>query len=247
MKKLFLAALLLSLTLPVYGQEKASAEKTWSALKDELARKHAAYKEALRKGDEKTRAKLKAQTPPLIAFEKRFLDFAAAHPKTNAARQALNWVAKRGSGTGASEKAIKALLKDYWDDPLVHEVFSGITYHPDANTFYESILTRSQHKTPKALACYYLAKALANSTDYTVLEEDIAKKTIKLLNRAQTEFKDELGAPRLRMMASCLYKMKNLQIGQVAPEIKGQDSEGRAFKLSDYRGKAVLLIFWGDW
>lgn len=38
-----------------------------------------------------------------------------------------------------------------------------------------------------------------------------------------------------------------LEIGQVAPEIMGSDFDGVAFKLSDYRGKVVVLDFWGDW
>jgi cytochrome oxidase Cu insertion factor (SCO1/SenC/PrrC family) len=37
------------------------------------------------------------------------------------------------------------------------------------------------------------------------------------------------------------------QIGQKAPEIKGTDSAGKSFRLSDYRGKVVVLDFWGDW
>lgn len=35
--------------------------------------------------------------------------------------------------------------------------------------------------------------------------------------------------------------------GQPAPEIDGEDLNGQHFKLSDYRGKVVLLSFWGDW
>lgn len=35
--------------------------------------------------------------------------------------------------------------------------------------------------------------------------------------------------------------------GKAAPEIEGEDVEGKRFKLSDYRGKVVLLDFWGDW
>ena len=31
------------------------------------------------------------------------------------------------------------------------------------------------------------------------------------------------------------------------PEIAGEDLAGVAFKLSDYRGKVVLLDFWGYW
>jgi len=33
-------------------------------------------------------------------------------------------------------------------------------------------------------------------------------------------------------------------VGQVAPEIEGQDQDSNRFKLSDYRGKVVLLDFW---
>jgi cytochrome oxidase Cu insertion factor (SCO1/SenC/PrrC family) len=38
-----------------------------------------------------------------------------------------------------------------------------------------------------------------------------------------------------------------LAIGSVAPEIEGEDVDGQPFKLSDYRGKVVVLDFWGDW
>ncbi len=41
--------------------------------------------------------------------------------------------------------------------------------------------------------------------------------------------------------------LKNLKIGGTAPEIEGPDLDGVSFKLSDYRGKVVLLDFWGYW
>ena len=37
------------------------------------------------------------------------------------------------------------------------------------------------------------------------------------------------------------------EIGNQAPEISGEDIDGTPFKLSDYRGKVVVLDFWGDW
>jgi hypothetical protein len=40
---------------------------------------------------------------------------------------------------------------------------------------------------------------------------------------------------------------EGLEVGQVAPEIVGQDLEGVPFKLSDYRGRVVVLDFWGNW
>jgi RNA polymerase sigma factor (sigma-70 family) len=36
-------------------------------------------------------------------------------------------------------------------------------------------------------------------------------------------------------------------VGKVAPEIEGTDAEGKSFKLSDYRGKVVVLTFSANW
>jgi hypothetical protein len=36
-------------------------------------------------------------------------------------------------------------------------------------------------------------------------------------------------------------------IGQTAPEIEGKDYHGKFFKLSDYRGKIVVLDCWVDY
>ena len=44
-----------------------------------------------------------------------------------------------------------------------------------------------------------------------------------------------------------LFELRHLRVGKVALEIKGEDLDGVAFKLTDYRGKVVLLDFWGDW
>jgi len=36
-------------------------------------------------------------------------------------------------------------------------------------------------------------------------------------------------------------------IGATAPEIQGIDADGKTFTLSAYRGKVVMLDFWGNW
>jgi peroxiredoxin len=38
-----------------------------------------------------------------------------------------------------------------------------------------------------------------------------------------------------------------LQPGKIAPDIVGEDIDGKPMKLSDFRGKVVLLDFWGFW
>jgi predicted protein tyrosine phosphatase len=49
------------------------------------------------------------------------------------------------------------------------------------------------------------------------------------------------------LVASELFEIRNLAIGKVAPEIEGEDINGKSFKLRDYRGKVVVLDFWGHW
>jgi len=44
-----------------------------------------------------------------------------------------------------------------------------------------------------------------------------------------------------------LYELNHLSLGNVAPEIEGKDIDGKEIKLSDYRGKIVVLSFWASW
>jgi thiol-disulfide isomerase/thioredoxin len=44
-----------------------------------------------------------------------------------------------------------------------------------------------------------------------------------------------------------LDNLSNLKVGGVAPEITGTDLDGKPLKLSDYRGKVVVVVFWGSW
>jgi thiol-disulfide isomerase/thioredoxin len=40
---------------------------------------------------------------------------------------------------------------------------------------------------------------------------------------------------------------KGTEVGMTAQEIAGEDLDGKKFKLSHYRGRVVLLVFWGHW
>lgn len=44
-----------------------------------------------------------------------------------------------------------------------------------------------------------------------------------------------------------LYECRHLEPGRVAPEIDGEDIDGHKFKLSEYRSKVVVLVFWATW
>jgi hypothetical protein len=69
----------------------------------------------------------------------------------------------------------------------------------------------------------------------------------KLLRRAAEQFDDVklAGGGTVGNKARLeLEDILHLAVGKVAPEIEGLDQDGNKFKLSDYRGKVVLLDFW---
>jgi hypothetical protein len=53
----------------------------------------------------------------------------------------------------------------------------------------------------------------------------------------------------LGLLAALLMRVdiQGPTVGKAAPEIKGKVQDGRTVKLSDFKGKVVLLDFWGDW
>jgi peroxiredoxin len=99
----------------------------------------------------------------------------------------------------------------------------------------------------------------AGSTDPTADPELQLWKFTKWLQTGQlspeqeTRITDRLGAlsqqfpARAPMLQQEQRTVKGLTIGKTAPEIVGHDLDGQEFRLSDYRGKVVVLTFSGDW
>jgi AhpC/TSA family len=75
----------------------------------------------------------------------------------------------------------------------------------------------------------------------------VLKEIEKLLRRAADEFGDVKLASGGTVGDKAQVELDDilhLAVGKVAPDIEGEDQDGKRFKLSDYRGKVVLLDFW---
>jgi hypothetical protein len=75
------------------------------------------------------------------------------------------------------------------------------------------------------------------------------KEAAQLLDRVVKEFADVKGSRSTlgEAAGADLHELRDLALGKVAPDIEAEDLMGVKFKLSDYRGKVVLLDFWGNW
>ena len=77
-----------------------------------------------------------------------------------------------------------------------------------------------------------------------------AKEAEAFFERAAEEYGDvkvPFGDTVGEKAKSELHEIRHLSVGKEAQEIEGEDQDGKRFKLSDYRGKVVLLYFWSEY
>ena len=119
-------------------------------------------------------------------------------------------------------------------------------------TLLRTLLEKDSRREVQGVASLALAKALKRRLEMAptggkATASRVRAESEKLLRRASDEFGDvrlAVGGTVGDKAQSELDDLLHLSVGQVAPEIEGQDQDGHKFKLSDYRGKVVLLDFW---
>jgi hypothetical protein len=70
---------------------------------------------------------------------------------------------------------------------------------------------------------------------------------LEKLQRDYAGVKTERGQEYAKVAEGQLFEMDHLQIGKAPPDFEVTDENGVKFKLSDYRGKVVVIDFWGEW
>ena len=115
---------------------------------------------------------------------------------------------------------------------------------PSAQAFLKRLSQESQPRKIKALALYALAGSLREASPGKPSVESIA-----VLEEMKRDYGDleHNGYSISDICESEIFESKFLSIGCQAQEIVGLDQDGVEMKLSDHRGKVVVLDFWGDW
>jgi hypothetical protein len=187
--------------------------------------------------------------PPAVAdaVAKR----AEKEEKNPKAADLIAWVATRSYYTPAGQKAIKTLVEKYPDNPAIAQLCNILAHGgvERGDQLLKTILEKADKPAVKAAAAMGLGQALANKLDSlgdnTAEIEKTAADAEKYLVMAVDLYKDN--ADQKKAAEQELKALRTIRVGKEAPEIKGPDLDGKDFKLSDYRGKVVLLDFWGNW
>jgi hypothetical protein len=113
------------------------------------------------------------------------------------------------------------------------------------------LLEETRSGSVKGACLYAEGMAVVNAMRGGNPSDAERQSAIAAMKRARDEFGKEQDYGRSGDWATAvegpLFQLQNLYIGALAPDIEGEDLNGVEFKLSDYRGKVVLLDFWGHW
>lgn len=186
-------------------------------------------------------------------YAKKYLELAEQNPKDPAVAQALALVVGNGAGTPEANKAVEIILKDQIYDPPVIAMLPMLSRMggPNAELVLRGAAEHAKTKDDRGKATLALGQFVKNRADRAKGSdaEKLTAEAEKLFETVVEKYADvtmynqTLGA----QAKGELFEIRHLSVGKTVPEIAAEDLDGTKFKLSDYRGKVVLLDFWGNW
>lgn len=144
---------------------------------------------------------------------------------------------------GPSPAMLKLIAEHHVTNPKIVPILDRLafgTLNKDLEDFLTKVMEKNTDKDAQGKAAFALASLMMRTR-----QADAEK----LFEKIMTDYKDvktfnsTLGA----RAEGSLFELHHLQIGKTVPEIEGEDVDGKKFKISDYRGKVVMLDFWGHW
>jgi peroxiredoxin len=195
------------------------------------------------------RAALSSQFPAPDKLAPTMARVMREHPDALMQKKAMSWLVARVSNLPEGQEALKQLQDNFAVEKGLGEVIDFLSHSSPA--IAEPVLREIREKNPnteeKAASTYGLgliAFGKSEAGDKAALAD-----ATTLLTETVTTYKDVTvnGFKLSDQAAALLFEIENLQVGKPAPDIEGKDVTGASFKLSDYRGKVAVVVFWGAW
>tara|TARA_R110002072_G_scaffold57508_1_gene147849 strand:+ start:33443 stop:34204 length:762 start_codon:yes stop_codon:yes gene_type:complete len=201
--------------------------------------------------DAGAQARLRAARPRDV-FVPRFLAGAEAHGGTERAVPYLAWLVQRAPFE-QSQRAMVTLMSAHVESSEIRLAVARIGGLKQqfgierSRTWLDRVLEKNKDPDVVAQARYTRAAMYVGTRAVAHSDELRAQAIADLRAVVANPGARSRHASLLGLAARLLDEAERLEPGLPAPEIEGVDLDGVAFKLSDYRGKVVMLDFWGDW
>lgn len=187
---------------------------------------------------------LETPTAPVLAELMALLEFS---PASDEARDAAIWIVLNNPDGPEVDRAFEVLRAHHPRAPgllpLCRE--QARVRHRGSQVFLEALLRENHDTTVRGTACFVLGIVLKDEAKFGQ-NTKAAAAAMRHLERAINEFGavEWQGNPLAKLAAPELDELRRLSLGQPAPEIAGQDLDGQPMRLSEHRGRVVVLMFW---
>ncbi len=205
------------------------------------------YQEA-KTEEESQKIQLDPAKDPRKLFEPRFEELARQAKGTEVGCQCWVWVFSNDfDDPAALQRAFDALGGEYVQSPALERCVQMLGWYGEqigrdkADGLLEKLIAQSPHEAVRAAALFTQASMVFGNSDSSADARQAARAK---LERVQKEFAKTRYAAQAEGL---IFEADHLQIGMIAPDFEALDQDGKPWKLSDYRGKVVVVDFWGYW
>jgi hypothetical protein len=186
----------------------------------------------------------KPPSPPKLEELLALLNY---YPTWPDALEAGTWILLNTPDGPEVEKATDVILREHTRNTNLVYLCKELerVRHRRSKELLEAILKNNPRTEVRGTACFTLATLLKAEAKYGQNKQATAQAE-KQFERVIKEFGQvkQRGYPLADLAKPELSELRRLTIGKPAPEIEGTDLDGQPMKLSDYRGKVVVLTFW---
>ncbi|MEN3943557.1 redoxin domain-containing protein [Prosthecobacter sp. SYSU 5D2] len=260
MRCLFLCLLLLSLLpgLGVYAQTvltTATAHEQIRSIIDKYENTvRANTQKIIAATTEEEKARYRSSVPSAAPYASQVLAVVQAHPTDPGSVTGVTWLITQAAAFPESETALELLATTHSASAGIAPAVKALEFRPleKAGPILETIRQKNPHSEEKAAALYALGMLHFRRFDAALspAEAEVSKQiSMDCFQEIIASYGDVKiqGFPIADQAGRMLFEMSSLSVGSITPEIEGTDLDGQTFKLSDYRGQHVVLVFWGGW
>ncbi len=260
MKRILIIIPALLLAAPVAwaldGKDKEPPKSAQSATtpKGEFDALKSQYDQAMQER-QKALEKYQAAQQQMMNAARQNMDFAEKNAKDATAFDALLWLVGNPPDMQLRQRAAAALVKDHLENEKIGEACAALAQMANGEQQVRAIMEKAKARKvqgPSRLALAPFFKQQATRACADAQKEKFTTDAVKMLEEIIANYGDvQVGDKKLGDTAkehlAVIKALANLNVGNEVPDIVGPDVDGKQFKLSDYRGKVVLLDFWAHW
>jgi hypothetical protein len=174
---------------------------------------------------------------------------------TETAARAWSKYATVAGSIGSFEKmatAIDTLVAEHIGSPLLVDLpgkmkDERVLPPEQAEKHLRRMIEKSPDKAVQASSLLALGTSLMGGKKVTPEKTSEGRAMLERLQKDYAGVKSPNGQEYAAAAGAQLFTLDYLQIGKTPPDFEVTDENGVKFKLSDYRGKIVVLDFWGNW